>query len=234
MRYVLLFVETDKFQRDLEAMRQADRDRAYALVGRWFADNAHKIRGDKLRSAYTATTVRLEPAMSQSRPTARSSGAKRSSAATPRWTSPTSRRQYGWSAHGLAVQSWRYAHWSHEPDQPPTRLSRSRRPLRTSSHASCGSIPGGWRPHSSESPVTSPRPRTSSRTPSGRRCLDRPSKAFPSAPTQGCSPSPATAGSTFSAAKDEARSGAPSLCTTLAGVRSCASSTSKRKRLDGK
>ena len=61
MKYVLLFVETDKFERDLEAMSQADRDRAYELVGKWFADNADKIRGgNKLRPAYTATTVRLD------------------------------------------------------------------------------------------------------------------------------------------------------------------------------
>jgi hypothetical protein len=61
MKYVLLFVETDKFERDLEAMSQADRDRAYGLVGKWMADHADKIRGgNKLRPAYTATTVRLD------------------------------------------------------------------------------------------------------------------------------------------------------------------------------
>jgi len=61
MKYVLLFVETDKFERDLEAMSQADRDRAYELVGKWFADHADKIRGgNKLRPAHTATTVRLD------------------------------------------------------------------------------------------------------------------------------------------------------------------------------
>jgi hypothetical protein len=63
MKYVLLFVETEKFERDLEAMSQPDRDRAYALVGKWFADHADKIRGgNKLRPAYTATTVRLDAA----------------------------------------------------------------------------------------------------------------------------------------------------------------------------
>jgi hypothetical protein len=61
LKYVLLFVETEKFERNLEAMSQADRDRAYELVGKWFADNAEKIRGgNKLRPAYTATTVRLD------------------------------------------------------------------------------------------------------------------------------------------------------------------------------
>ena len=61
MKYVLLFVETDKFERDLEAMSQADRDRAYELVGKWFTDHADKIRGgNKLQPAHTATTVRLD------------------------------------------------------------------------------------------------------------------------------------------------------------------------------
>jgi hypothetical protein len=61
VKYVLLFVETEKFERDLEAMSQADRDRAYQLVGKWFADHADKIRsGNKLQPAHTATTVRLD------------------------------------------------------------------------------------------------------------------------------------------------------------------------------
>jgi hypothetical protein len=60
MKFVLLFVETEQFERDLEAMSQSERDRAYALAGQWMADHADKIRGgNKLRPAYTATTVRL-------------------------------------------------------------------------------------------------------------------------------------------------------------------------------
>jgi hypothetical protein len=60
MRYVLLFVETEQFEKDLAAMSDADRDRAYALVGKWLADHADKIRGaGKLQGAHTATTVRL-------------------------------------------------------------------------------------------------------------------------------------------------------------------------------
>jgi hypothetical protein len=63
VRYVLLFVETEQFERDLEAMSQSDRDRAYALAGKWFADHAGKIRGgNKLQPAHTATTVRLDGA----------------------------------------------------------------------------------------------------------------------------------------------------------------------------
>jgi hypothetical protein len=61
VRYVLLFVETEQFERDLQAMPQPDRDRAFELAGKWFADHADKIRGgSKLRPAHTATTVRLD------------------------------------------------------------------------------------------------------------------------------------------------------------------------------
>jgi hypothetical protein len=61
VRYVLLFVETERFERDLEAMSQSDRDRAFELAGKWFMDHADKIRGgNKLQPAHTATTVRLE------------------------------------------------------------------------------------------------------------------------------------------------------------------------------
>ncbi|HEX6422165.1 MAG TPA: YciI family protein [Acidimicrobiales bacterium] len=61
MKYVLLFVETEQFEKDLDAMSQADRDRAFELVGKWFIDHADKIRGgNKLQPAHTATTVRLD------------------------------------------------------------------------------------------------------------------------------------------------------------------------------
>jgi hypothetical protein len=61
MKYVLLFVDTEQFANDLQAMSQADRDRAYALARKWFADHADKITGgNKLRPADTATTVRLD------------------------------------------------------------------------------------------------------------------------------------------------------------------------------
>ena len=63
MRYVLLFVETERFERELEELSQADRDRAYQLVGKWFNEHADKIRGgNKLQPASTATTVRLDAA----------------------------------------------------------------------------------------------------------------------------------------------------------------------------
>jgi hypothetical protein len=61
VKYVLLFVETEQFENDLQAMSQAERDRAYALAGKWFADHGDKITGgNKLRPAHTATTVRLD------------------------------------------------------------------------------------------------------------------------------------------------------------------------------
>jgi hypothetical protein len=60
MRYVLLFVETEQFARDLEAMSQPDRDRAYELAAKWMADHADKVRGgNQLQPPHTATTVRL-------------------------------------------------------------------------------------------------------------------------------------------------------------------------------
>jgi hypothetical protein len=61
VKYVLLFVETEQFSNDFEAMGPAERDRAYERVDQWFADHAGTIRGgSKLQPAHTATTVRLE------------------------------------------------------------------------------------------------------------------------------------------------------------------------------
>jgi hypothetical protein len=61
MRYVLLFVETEEFARDLEAMGPADREHAYERVTEWMATHKDRIRGgNKLRPAVTATTVRLD------------------------------------------------------------------------------------------------------------------------------------------------------------------------------
>jgi hypothetical protein len=60
MKYVLLFVETEQFASDLEAMGRAERDHAYSRVVEWMASNAGKIRGgNKLQPPQTATTVRL-------------------------------------------------------------------------------------------------------------------------------------------------------------------------------
>src|SRR5918992_938516 len=61
MRYVLLFVETEQFAHDLEAMSQPDRDRAHELAAKWMADHTDKVRGgNQLQPAHTATTVRLD------------------------------------------------------------------------------------------------------------------------------------------------------------------------------
>jgi hypothetical protein len=61
MKYVLLFVETEEFAADLDALGPAERERAYERVDEWFAAHADKIRGGaKLRPAETATTVRLD------------------------------------------------------------------------------------------------------------------------------------------------------------------------------
>jgi hypothetical protein len=61
MRYVLMFVDTEEFARDLEAMGPAERERAYERVTEWMATHKDRIRGgNKLLSPKTATTVRLD------------------------------------------------------------------------------------------------------------------------------------------------------------------------------
>jgi hypothetical protein len=63
VKYVLLFVDTEQFANDLQAMGPAERDRAYHLADKWFADHAGKLRGgSKLQAPETATTVRLDGA----------------------------------------------------------------------------------------------------------------------------------------------------------------------------
>jgi hypothetical protein len=60
---VLLFVDTEQFANDLQAMGPAERERAYQRAEEWFATHARNIRGGKkLRSPETATTVRLDGA----------------------------------------------------------------------------------------------------------------------------------------------------------------------------
>jgi hypothetical protein len=63
VKYVLLFVDTEQFANDLQAMGPAERERAYQRVEEWFADHAGNIRGgSKLRPPEMATTVRLDGA----------------------------------------------------------------------------------------------------------------------------------------------------------------------------
>ena len=61
MKYVLLFVDTEQFASDLEAMGPAERERAYERAAEWMATHAGKMRGgSKLQPPETATTVRLD------------------------------------------------------------------------------------------------------------------------------------------------------------------------------
>ncbi|MFC0549374.1 YciI family protein [Planotetraspora thailandica] len=62
MKYVLMFIETEQFEKDLAAMDADERDSAFEKVGRWLAEHQDKItqRGAKLQPAHTATTVRLD------------------------------------------------------------------------------------------------------------------------------------------------------------------------------
>jgi hypothetical protein len=61
MKYVLLFVETEQFAQDLQAMGPVERERAFRRVDEWMATHADKVRGGrKLQSPETATTVRLD------------------------------------------------------------------------------------------------------------------------------------------------------------------------------
>ena len=61
MKYVLMFIETEAFAKEFEAMVPDERERAYQRVYQWLDDHRDKIRGgSKLQPAETATTVRLD------------------------------------------------------------------------------------------------------------------------------------------------------------------------------
>ena len=63
MKYVLMFVETEEFAKEFEAMGPDERERAFQRVYQWFDDHRDKIRGgSKLQPASSATTVRLDGA----------------------------------------------------------------------------------------------------------------------------------------------------------------------------
>ena len=63
MKYVLLFVDTEQFSNDMQAMGPAERERAYERANEWMAEHADVIRGgSKLQPDITATTVRLDGA----------------------------------------------------------------------------------------------------------------------------------------------------------------------------
>ncbi|RSN67358.1 hypothetical protein DMH08_13630 [Actinomadura sp. WAC 06369] len=55
-----MFVETEEFARELEAMGEDERQAAFEAVGRWFTEHAAVITHHAhLRPAETATTMRL-------------------------------------------------------------------------------------------------------------------------------------------------------------------------------
>jgi hypothetical protein len=61
MKYVLMFCETEQWERAWEAMDQAERDAGFAQVQGWLTRYADKITHNrKLTDAHTATTVRLD------------------------------------------------------------------------------------------------------------------------------------------------------------------------------
>ncbi|MEU0479991.1 YciI family protein [Streptosporangium sp. NPDC006013] len=63
MKYVLMFVETEQFAKELQAMGELERDAAFEAVGRWFAEHADKITHHAhLAPVHTATTMRLQGA----------------------------------------------------------------------------------------------------------------------------------------------------------------------------
>ncbi|MEO3869441.1 YciI family protein [Nonomuraea sp. B12E4] len=60
MKYVLMFVETEAFAKELEEMSELEREAAYEAVLGWFAEHSDKItHHTHLQPMHTATTVRL-------------------------------------------------------------------------------------------------------------------------------------------------------------------------------
>jgi hypothetical protein len=62
VKYVLMFIETEEYLKELDAMTPGEREQAYQRVYQWFDDHRDQIsdRGNKLQGAETATTVRLD------------------------------------------------------------------------------------------------------------------------------------------------------------------------------
>lgn len=62
MKYVLMFVDTEEYAKELEALSRPELEQVYERVNQWFADHADKITGSsgRLQGAASATTVRLD------------------------------------------------------------------------------------------------------------------------------------------------------------------------------
>jgi hypothetical protein len=59
MKYVLMFIETEQYAKELAAMNEEERQAAYEEVARWFADHGAAITHHAhLQPAHTATTLR--------------------------------------------------------------------------------------------------------------------------------------------------------------------------------
>ncbi|MCP9953392.1 MULTISPECIES: YciI family protein [Actinomadura] len=61
MKYVLMFVETEKFAKELADMTEGERQASYEQVAEWFARHSDKItHHGHLQPAHTATTMLLD------------------------------------------------------------------------------------------------------------------------------------------------------------------------------
>ena len=62
MKYVLMFVDTEEYTKELESFSPAELEDVYQRVNQWFIDHAVNIRhsGSKLQGGASATTVRLD------------------------------------------------------------------------------------------------------------------------------------------------------------------------------
>jgi hypothetical protein len=61
MKYVLMFVETEEYAKELAAMSDGERQAAYEQVAEWFSRHAAQITHHAhLQPAHTATTLRMD------------------------------------------------------------------------------------------------------------------------------------------------------------------------------
>ena len=60
MKYVMMFIETEQFVKDVAAMSEDERQELFDRVNRWLAEHDAKItHRTRLQPAETATTMRL-------------------------------------------------------------------------------------------------------------------------------------------------------------------------------